>query len=93
MQITEKDAPILEHLTDVRIVFLADEARGAQHKEQTENPPPPGHEGEFADNDDDDLPKVCWSGLLACTPRQRWKQARRRRPSQQEVQHLHAIVW
>ena len=61
LQITDKDAAILEHLTDVRTVFLADEAREEQHKEQKANPPPPGHEGEFADDDDDELPKVCWS--------------------------------
>ena len=80
LQITDKDVPILEHLMDVRTVFLADEAREEQHKEQKENPTPSGHEGEFADEGDDDLPKVCWSWLLACTPGQHWKQLSWRRP-------------
>ena len=78
---------------DVRTVFLADEAREDQHKEQKDNPPPPGHEGEFADEDDDDLPKVWWSWLSACAPVLWWKQLKRRCPSQQEVQQFNAVVW
>ena len=92
LQISDKDVPILEHLIDVRTVFLADEAREEQHKEQNENPPPPGHEGEFADAEDDDLPKVCWSWLLACTPGQQWQKLRGRPPSQQKVQQRNVVV-
>ena len=92
LQISDKDVPILEHLIDVRIVFLADEAREDQHKERKGNPPPPGHEGEFADADDDDLPKVCCSWLLVCTPGQQLKNLRGRPSSQQEAQQRNVVM-